>query len=83
MIDFAEQPRRRKSPKPKVPSPKSDTANHFEVVKSQTGIAIIQPPMARQVLSPERAINLAAWLMITADPTGEQFERVVKEIVKT
>ena len=93
MISHQEQPggperERTGSPKPKVESPKPkamgaiDSANHFEVVKTPSGVAIKNAPLCRQVLSKDQAVSLAAWLMVLADPTGEQFERVVKEIVK-
>ena len=58
-----------------------DTANHFGVAASGEQFGIMKMPV--RWLARDEAINLAAWLMVTADPTGKEFERVVKAIVKT
>lgn len=58
-----------------------DSANHFGVAVCEDQFGIMRIPV--RWLDREEAINLAAWLMITADPTRERFERVVKEIAKT
>jgi hypothetical protein len=57
-----------------------DSGNHFGVAASGEQFGIMKMPV--RWLARDEAINLAAWLMVMADPTGEAFERVVKEIVK-
>ena len=65
------------------PMSKADTSNQFSV--GAYGGRALQICDAARLLHPisrAQAINLAAWLMVLADPTGEEFHRVLKEIVK-
>lgn len=95
MIDFAEHPGGGlgQDPAPKNFTPAGcarcefphlkrplDSANHFGVGATGEQFGIMRIPV--RWLARDEAINLAAWLMVTADPTGEYFERLVKEIVK-
>lgn len=62
-----------------------DTANRF-LVCSPTGndnVAILRPPLAAQILTPDEAINLAAWL-IALVPQGEKLlERTLRAVKNT
>lgn len=61
-----------------------DSSNQFVVRASDSDIFFNPFPNRTPCkLSKAQAINLAAWLMLIADPTGEEFQRVVKQIVKT
>lgn len=66
--------------KPLCPAAKVDSGNWFLVGGRGDEIVILRQPTG--TLTKAEAVNLAAWLMVMADPTGEEFERVVKEIVK-
>lgn len=55
-----------------------DSSNQFFVGVSGDRVVIQRNPVG--YLRKEEAINLAAWLMLLADPDGKKFERVVKEI---
>jgi len=89
MIDFAEQPGggSEQAPAPKHTVQKSsmpDTSNKFFVGKNGDMISFQPYPDGprRCLCSRESAINLAAWLVVMADPDMEEFHRVLKEIVK-
>ena len=71
------------APAPADRARKMDTANHFEVVETQTGVAMISPPMARQVLSRQQALNLAAWLLVMARCNENELVKVLREIART
>jgi len=87
MISFAEHPGGgpQQDPAPSVKpkaAAKIDSANHFDVVKTQTGVAMISPPLARQVLSRGQVVNLAAWLMAISGAEIDDVIAVMKEIAK-
>lgn len=59
-----------------------DSSNRF-AVGSRGGSIVIQclpGVIGRPVLDRASAINLAAWLMLLADPTGCEFQQMVREI---
>lgn len=60
---------------------KLDSSNLFGVGKDGSGWIVINRVPSR--LTAAAAVNLAAWLMLLADPTGEKFEAVVREIKKS
>ena len=64
-----------------VPRHRPDSSNQFCVSWQKDMILILRdlPP----VMTPEQAINLAAWLCCLADPTGERFAGILKEIQNT
>jgi hypothetical protein len=57
-----------------------DSANYFAVSAQGEQFGIMKMPV--RWLARDEAINLAAWLVATADPTRKQFDRVFKEIAK-
>lgn len=58
-----------------------DSSNQFAVGVRGDGKVIIT--LYGIALSPEGALNLAAWLSVLADPGAERFERLVQEIKNT
>lgn len=65
------------------PPAQPDTSNMFAV--GVTGVSmskvIINLPVPRP-LTREQALNLAAWLIVLADPEGKDFARLVEAIKK-
>lgn len=66
-----------------------DTANHFEVVGTSHGsVSIVNAPLPHQVFSRAEALNLAAWLFVSAAAkdgpvkTLEEFRAIVEDIRK-
>lgn len=59
-----------------------DSANHFGVGSAADGACITVLGLGRR-LTRAGALNLAAWLRVLADPSGEEFDRIVKEIEKS
>jgi hypothetical protein len=57
-----------------------DTSNRFMVGGNAAGL--IQIVALNAALDTQQALNLAAWLSIVADPSGEEFGRLVAEIKK-
>lgn len=58
-----------------------DSGNEFMVgVRGDGKVVITRFGLS---LTPEGALNLAAWLSVLADPGGERFERLVQEIKNT
>lgn len=57
-----------------------DSANHFGVGATGEQFGIMKMPV--RWLARDEAINLGAWLIATADPTREEFERLFKQIAK-
>jgi hypothetical protein len=60
-----------------------DSANHFLVGENGGEISFV--PFANQGrcrISKQQAVNLAAWLVATADPDSKEFLRVLTEIAK-
>jgi len=62
----------------------ADSGNHFEVVRVGEVIEIrrLLSPCKQVVLSPQGALNLAAWLAALADPEGKQFWRMFNQVTK-
>jgi hypothetical protein len=65
---------------PHVVTSAGDTSNRFMVGGNATGL--IQIVALNAALDTQQALNLAAWLSIVADPSGEEFGRLVAEIKK-
>lgn len=87
MISLNEQPSGpEKKPEQKsvagIHCPPGDTSNQF-FVGAVGGKDMITIVSLRCQMTKAQAINLAAWLIVLADPAGEEFERVVNEIKKT
>ena len=61
-----------------TPGPPLDSANHFNVVARKDYLIVIHLPVGN--LTKADALNLAAWLVALADPTHEEFKRVLKEV---
>lgn len=60
-----------------------DTSNQFLVCAKDDKIMVHEILVKHPILlTKEQAVNLAAWLVITADPAAEAFDRVVREIAK-
>jgi hypothetical protein len=64
-----------------------DTSNQFGVIGTKTPgeVVIMQMPLVQEVLTRERALNLAAWLIAIADNDREPYHhatvsRMVREI---
>lgn len=57
----------------------TDSSNQFAVGVRGDYVVITRVPIG-QLTKPE-AVNLAAWLMVLADPEGKEFSRVVEGIV--
>lgn len=55
-----------------------DTTNRHGVSSRGDKIALLIPP--RGEMSKQDALTLAAWLVMLADPVGEQFERTLTAI---
>lgn len=72
------EPRMRPAPSGTGPI---DSSNQFGVGVRGDGKVIIT--LYGIALTPEGALNLAAWLSVLADPGGERFERLVQEIKNT
>ena len=58
-----------------------DTQNKYGVCIGADRIAVLLPP--RGDMSKQEALTLAAWLVLMADPIGEQFERTLTAIANT
>lgn len=55
-----------------------DTTNRHGVGLRANKIGMLAPP--RQEMSKQDALTLAAWLVLLADPGGEQFERTLTAV---
>ncbi len=55
-----------------------DTTNRHIVCMRADKIAIMMPPHGE--MTKQDALTLAAWLVMLADPIGEQFERTLSAI---
>lgn len=65
-----------------------DSANHFEVGRMAAGEIVINRVnvggyKTKIGLSPRQALNLAAWLSVIADPSGEELPRLIGQIKKS
>jgi|SRR6185312_7522700 len=58
-----------------------DSANHFGVAADGEQLGIMRIPV--RWLARDEAINLAAWLVVVADPERKEFERLFSEIKKS
>lgn len=43
------------------------------------GIVVLLPPRSSQVLTRQEALEFAAWLVVLADPLGEEFPKMIDE----
>lgn len=59
----------------------TDTSNQFMVGARNNGARIVVVRL-NAIMTKAEAINLAAWLVVLADPTAEEFDRVVLQILK-
>jgi len=59
----------------------TNTLNKYAVGASGARIIILRPP--RGSMSPDDAMNLAAWLVALADPGGDKFAALLKTIKET
>ena len=55
-----------------------DTENRYGVSARGDKIALLAPP--RGEMSKQDALTLAAWIVLVADPGGEQFERTLTAV---
>ena len=63
--------------------PEIDTFNEFMVGTNRDNLIIMLPPKPGQLLTKERALGLAAWLVALADPGGELFDDVLEAVMQT
>lgn len=75
-------PERMQEPPPIPENPTvTDTANHFRVCGRGDGTIAVYGLSVKH-LTKAQATNLAAWLVVMADPDLTEFKRVLAEIVK-
>lgn len=62
-----------------------DTANHCSVSLGMDGqIRVLNPvPLMNRPLSPDDALVVAAWLAALADPGGDRFAEILREVQET
>lgn len=60
---------------------KIETANDCLVCASGGGVGILMPPAG--VMPKDKALRLAAWLVVMADPVGDDFQAVLDAVRNT
>lgn len=61
-----------------------DTANHASVALTGDGrLRVLNPAYLTQPLTPDEALVVASWLVALADPSGQRFAAILKEVQET
>jgi hypothetical protein len=62
-----------------------DSSNFFIVHLDRDGSKVVVKgyEWLDQPITPEEALNLAAWLVAVTDPKQEEFRRVLSEVLKS
>jgi hypothetical protein len=57
-----------------------DSSNYFFVGGNGEEIRIVNYMPLGRPISAEQALNLAVWIAVLVDPSGERFEKLRKEV---